>query len=83
MAKGKKYEDAARRYDRQRLHTPTEALADNYFAVAEELTRAKPASAKGRYVRKVSLASTMGPGVHVDPARFRREDNKEDAAPAA
>ena len=59
-----------------------EALADNYFAVAEELTRAKPASAKGRYVRKVSLASTMGPGVHVDPARFRREDNKEDA-PAA
>jgi hypothetical protein len=35
-------------------------------------------------VRKVTLASTMGPGVHVDPARFRREDNKEDgAAPAA
>jgi large subunit ribosomal protein L1 len=61
-----------------------DALAENYFAVAEELTRAKPASAKGRYVRKVSLASTMGPGVHVDPARFRREDNKEDgAAPAA
>jgi large subunit ribosomal protein L1 len=61
-----------------------DALADNYFAVAEELTRAKPAGAKGRYVRKVSLASTMGPGVHIDPARFRREDNKEDgAAPAA
>jgi large subunit ribosomal protein L1 len=60
-----------------------DALADNYFAVAEELSRAKPASAKGRYVRKVSLASTMGPGVHVDPARFRREDNKDDDAPAA
>ena len=61
-----------------------EALVDNFFAVAEELVRAKPAAAKGRYVRKVSLASTMGPGVHVDPARFRKEDNKEDgAAPAA
>ena len=62
-----------------------DALVANFFAVAEELVRAKPAAAKGRYVRKVSLASTMGPGVHVDPARFRREDNKEDdsAAPAA
>jgi large subunit ribosomal protein L1 len=61
-----------------------EALVDNFFAVADELIRAKPAAAKGRYVRKVSLASTMGPGVHVDPARFRREDNKDEAAaPAA
>jgi large subunit ribosomal protein L1 len=60
-----------------------DALVENYFAVTEELSRAKPASAKGRYVRKVSLASTMGPGVHVDPAKFRREDNKDDApAPA-
>jgi large subunit ribosomal protein L1 len=61
-----------------------DALAENYFAVAEELVRAKPAASKGRYVRKVTLASTMGPGVHVDPGKFRREDNKEDgAAPAA
>ncbi len=59
-------------------------LQANFYAVAEELVRAKPAGAKGRYVRKVTLASTMGPGVNVDPARFRREDNKEDgAAPAA
>jgi len=61
-----------------------DALVDNFFAVAEELVRAKPAAAKGRYVRKVTVASTMGPGVHIDPARFRREDNREDgAAPAA
>ena len=59
-----------------------EALQDNFFAVAEELTRAKPASAKGRYVRKVALASTMGPGVRLDPTRFRREDNREES-PAA
>jgi large subunit ribosomal protein L1 len=62
-----------------------DALLANYYAVAEELTRAKPAGAKGRYVRKVTVASTMGPGVHIDQARFRREDNKDDevAAPAA
>jgi large subunit ribosomal protein L1 len=60
-----------------------DALLDNFFAVADELVRAKPAASKGRYVRKVSVASTMGPGVHIDPTRFRREDNKEDAAPAA
>ena len=62
-----------------------DALLDNFFAVADELVRAKPAASKGRYVRKVGLSSTMGPGVHVDPTRFRREDNKEEgsAAPAA
>ena len=60
------------------------ALLENFFAVADELMRAKPAGAKGRYIRKVTLASTMGPGVHVDSNRFRREDNKDDdAAPAA
>ena len=60
-----------------------EALLDNFFAVADALSRAKPAGSKGRYVRKVTVASTMGPGVHIDPARFRREDNTDDAAPAA
>ncbi len=60
------------------------ALLENFFAVADELMRAKPAGAKGRYIRKVTIASTMGPGVHVDSNRFRREDNKDDdAAPAA
>lgn len=47
----------------------TEALLRNFYALVEELNRAKPASAKGRYFRKVSLASTMGPGVKVDPNR--------------
>jgi large subunit ribosomal protein L1 len=47
------------------------ALLDNFRAVIDELNRAKPASAKGRYVRRVSVASTMGPGVKIDPARVR------------
>jgi large subunit ribosomal protein L1 len=59
-----------------------EALLENFFAVADELMRAKPAGAKGRYIRKVTLASTMGPGVHVDHNRFRREDNKDEDVPA-
>lgn len=51
----------------------TEALAENVRAVMDELNRAKPASAKGRYVRKVTLSSSMGPGVYVDPGRVRDE----------
>jgi large subunit ribosomal protein L1 len=50
-----------------------EQLEANFRAVLDELQRAKPASAKGRYLRKVSLSSTMGPGVKVDPARLRPE----------
>jgi large subunit ribosomal protein L1 len=46
-------------------------LLENYAAVIEELVRAKPAVAKGRYLRSVTLASTMGPGVKVDPSRTR------------
>ena len=41
----------------------------NFAAVVDELNRAKPASSKGRYVRKVTVSSTMGPGVKVDPQR--------------
>lgn len=44
-----------------------EDLATNLAAVVEELERVKPASAKGRYIRRVGLSSTMGPGVRVDP----------------
>ena len=47
----------------------TEDLLRNFQALVEELHRAKPASAKGRYLRKVTLSSTMGPGVKVDPSR--------------
>jgi large subunit ribosomal protein L1 len=46
-------------------------LAENYAALIDEIMRAKPAAAKGRYIRSVTLTSTMGPGVHVDPARTR------------
>jgi large subunit ribosomal protein L1 len=46
-------------------------LLENYAAVIDELIRAKPAAAKGRYIRSVTFASTMGPGVKVDPSRTR------------
>ena len=48
-----------------------QALLDNYAAVVEELVRAKPSAAKGRYLRTVTVTSTMGPGVKVDPTRTR------------
>jgi len=47
------------------------ALEVNFRAVLDELQRAKPASAKGRYLRKITVASTMGPGVRVDLNRLR------------
>jgi large subunit ribosomal protein L1 len=47
------------------------ALVENYAALIDEIVRAKPAVAKGRYIKKVTLASTMGPGIHVDPAKTR------------
>jgi large subunit ribosomal protein L1 len=51
-------------------------LLENLHAVMDELHRAKPASAKGRYVRAVTLSSTMGPGVSVDPQRARRTEDE-------
>ncbi len=47
------------------------ALVENYAAVLDEIVRAKPAAAKGRYIQQITLTSTMGPGIHVDPARTR------------
>ncbi len=47
------------------------ALIENYAAVLDEIVRAKPAAAKGRYIHQITLTSTMGPGIHVDPARTR------------
>jgi large subunit ribosomal protein L1 len=55
-------------------------LLDNFRAVVDELVRAKPAASKGRYVRSVTISSTMGPGIKVDPARARVAD--EDLAAA-
>jgi large subunit ribosomal protein L1 len=56
-------------------------LLANIHAVVEELVRAKPAAAKGRYLKAVTLSSTMGPGVRVDPARAR-DTEEELAVPA-
>ena len=50
---------------------PDEHLLDNYRAVMEEIIRAKPSAAKGKYIRTVTLASTMGPGIKVDPSRLK------------
>ena len=47
------------------------ALLENYAAVIEELVRAKPSAAKGRYLHSITMTSTMGPGVKVDPSRTR------------
>jgi len=46
-----------------------EQLLENYRVLAETLAKAKPASAKGQYVRSVSVSSTMGPGVRINPAK--------------
>jgi large subunit ribosomal protein L1 len=53
-----------------------EQLVTNLRAVIEELQRAKPAAAKGRYLLSVTVATTMGPGVHIDPARARLVDEE-------
>jgi large subunit ribosomal protein L1 len=56
-------------------------LLENYAAVIDEMIRAKPAAAKGRYLRTITLTSTMGPGIKIDPTRTR--DILGEAAPAA
>ncbi len=48
-----------------------QSLLENYAAVIEELIRAKPSAAKGRYIRTITFATTMGPGIKVDPSRTR------------
>jgi large subunit ribosomal protein L1 len=47
------------------------ALLENYATVIEEIVRAKPSAAKGRYIRTITLTSSMGPGIHVDPQKVR------------
>jgi large subunit ribosomal protein L1 len=58
------------------------ALVENYAAALEEVVRLKPAAAKGRYIRKITMTTTMGPGVPVDPSitRGMAEDLEEAAA---
>ena len=76
--KGGKVEYRTDRYGN--VHVPIgkvsftqEALDANLRAVLDELQRAKPAASKGRYLRRISLATTMGPSVKVDPNRLRDE----------
>ena len=71
--KGGKVEYRTDRYGN--VHVPVgkasftaDALVANVRAVLDELQRAKPAAAKGRYVKRITVSSTMGPGVKVDPA---------------
>jgi large subunit ribosomal protein L1 len=58
-------------------------LVENYAALIDEIVRAKPASSKGRYIKKITLASTMGPGIHVDPVRTRGIVEELDESEAA
>jgi large subunit ribosomal protein L1 len=57
-------------------------LLENYAVILDEIVRAKPAAAKGRYIRSVTLASSMGPGIKVDPSRTRGVVEELEEAPA-
>ncbi len=76
--KGGKVEYRTDRYGN--VHVPLgkasfepQALEDNFRAVLDEIQRVKPASAKGRYLKKISVSSTMGPGIKIDAGRLRPE----------
>jgi len=57
-------------------------LAQNYAAALEEVLRLKPASSKGRYIRKITISTTMGPGIQVDPNRTKNVTSEEETIPA-
>jgi large subunit ribosomal protein L1 len=59
------------------------SLVENYAAALEEIIRLKPAAAKGRYLRKITFTTTMGPGILVDPARTRGLTEELEEAAAA
>jgi large subunit ribosomal protein L1 len=76
--KGGKVEYRTDRYGN--VHVPLgkvsfspEDLETNFRAVLDEIQRAKPASAKGRYLKKISVSSTMGPGIKIDSGRLKPE----------
>jgi large subunit ribosomal protein L1 len=54
-----------------KLSFDADTLLENYAALIDEIVRAKPAAAKGRYLHTVTITTTMGPGVKVDPSRTR------------
>ncbi len=53
---------------------------ENYGAALEEILRLKPSAAKGRYIKKAAITTTMGPGIPVDPNRTRNLLTEEDPA---
>ena len=55
-------------------------LLDNYLAVIDEVLRAKPSTAKGRYIKSVTLSSTMSPGIRVDTGRVREVGSEQQSA---
>ena len=59
------------------------SLLENYAAVVDEIVRAKPAAAKGRYLLSVTLTTTMGPGIRVDTSRTAESEILADGAGAA
>jgi large subunit ribosomal protein L1 len=59
------------------------ALVENYAAALDEVIRLKPAAAKGRYVKKIAITTTMGPGIQVDPGLTRGLTAEFDGQPAA
>jgi large subunit ribosomal protein L1 len=58
-------------------------LLDNYIAAFDEVSRAKPSTAKGRYIKKVAISTTMGPGILVDSTKGRSDEASEAPAAAA
>ncbi|QMU72762.1 50S ribosomal protein L1 [Streptacidiphilus sp. P02-A3a] len=57
-----------------------EKLVENYAAALDEVLRAKPSASKGRYIKKIALSTTIGPGIQVDPSRTRNLLVEEDPA---
>jgi len=58
--------------------TPTQ-LAENYAAALDEVLRLKPSASKGRYIKRIVVSSTMGPGIDIDPARTRNVAGGDEA----
>jgi large subunit ribosomal protein L1 len=56
------------------------SLVENYAAVLDEIIRAKPSAAKGRYIETITIATTMGPGIHIDPTKTRDITEELEAA---
>jgi len=51
----------------------TDKLAENYYAAMDEVLRLKPSASKGRYLKKITLSTTMGPGIPIDTNKTRPE----------